>query len=321
MDNRKKPVYVSLIIPTKDREEDLKELLGDLANQDDQFFELIIVDASKKSKKDLIKDWLNQFESVFDFYYLKSKPNLSYQRNVGIDHSIGDIVGFLDDDIRLKEDFISNLKEVAANHPEKDGFSGLDKNSRSSFLRRLFSKLFLINGFGWSNYQGVSISGTSRMMRENRKIEDAGYLPGGFSFYRKEIFNKYLFNEFLAHPPCFDDLDFGYRSSKDFDYILSPKLSFFHKSSEISRANIHIREYRNIFYYLYLVRTCFYQFWRLPFVIWTILGYFLLNLLLSLRYVNLKIALFFIKGLVAGLKIDLREINNGKVENINGLSR
>lgn len=303
MENKKDLKYLSLIIPTKDRKEDLKRVIKNLSQQHDNFFELIIVDASSQSKKKLIRNWLEKFNCSFDFQYIKTKANLSYQRNIGVEHAIGEIIGFLDDDTWFDRDFIINLRRLTESHPEVDGFSGPNKIKGSSFVRNFFSKFFLISGYGFLNNQRVSFSGTSRMIANCSRVIKAQYLPGCFSFYRKKVFDECFFDELLAHPPCFDDLDFGYRSSRKFNYIFSPLISFYHNSTPIGRVNVAQREYRTGFYYIYLIRSRFNQLWRLPFVIWTLIGYSILNIAISIKEFDFNIIINHYRGLIDGMKL------------------
>jgi len=93
--------FVSVIIPTYNREDFVINLIKDLSNQDYNNFEVIVIDQSEKDclkLKNLIDDSLKKMKVV----YLKDKKRgVSRARNLGIFNSKGDFIVFLDDDISI----------------------------------------------------------------------------------------------------------------------------------------------------------------------------------------------------------------------------
>jgi glycosyltransferase involved in cell wall biosynthesis len=103
-------MQVSVIIPTYNRQKDLKTCLNSILIQTKLPKEVIIVDDSDNDKiENLITEENGIFENKnIDLRYIRNKrgKSLTIARNVGIDNSTGDVVLFLDDDVILDKDYI-----------------------------------------------------------------------------------------------------------------------------------------------------------------------------------------------------------------------
>lgn len=93
---------VSIIIPTLDRYEYLKDVLEDLEKQNYTNFEIIIVDQTDIPEK----EFYNQFHVKLKIIYQEGKGQW-LARNEAIRNSEGDFLLFFDDDSRVDEDWIS----------------------------------------------------------------------------------------------------------------------------------------------------------------------------------------------------------------------
>jgi GT2 family glycosyltransferase len=99
---------ISVIVVTYGRNETMADTLADLARQDYPRYEVIVVDQNDPSIADLP-------EGV---HHVKLQPpHMCVARNVGIRSSAGDLVVFVDDDVRVGETF---LREHAAAYRRPD---------------------------------------------------------------------------------------------------------------------------------------------------------------------------------------------------------
>lgn len=82
-----------------DRINDLKDLLDGLSNQTCKLFETIIVIDKNKELLERINEYIdkNSFKNMHIIFNPENK-GLSYNRNIGIKNSSGDIIAFIDDD-------------------------------------------------------------------------------------------------------------------------------------------------------------------------------------------------------------------------------
>ena len=96
---------ISIIIPTYNRRRVLYDLLDQL---NEQKCEIVVVDdLSTDDTKDML---MCEFPKV---KYNKGKgKGQGFAKQLGIKHASNDIVGFLDDDIRVNKDFIKNVEKA-----------------------------------------------------------------------------------------------------------------------------------------------------------------------------------------------------------------
>lgn len=109
---------VSVIIPTKNRERELKRAIESVLDQSYLNFEIIIVDNSDTNYKSTI----NLFFDVWRYdkskvrYFYNNELNVVSARNFGIRQSKGQYIAFLDDDdVWLSDKIEKQLKEFEEN--------------------------------------------------------------------------------------------------------------------------------------------------------------------------------------------------------------
>ena len=203
---------LGLVIPTKDRPGDLKRLLSSIRMQSYKPDEIIIVDGGDEPVDSL----LGEFRGLSLRYIREYPPSLTRQRNVGIqavDRSVT-LLGFLDDDVVVEEGALESMLSFWESAP--DGLGGAafhivgDGNSRGSFLSPLKS-LFLTG----SQQEGVVLrSGHNTMVRSSDGTNYAQWLSGAATIWRREILDKYKFDEWFAGYGLGEDLEFSYRVGK-----------------------------------------------------------------------------------------------------------
>ncbi len=94
---------VSVIIPTLNRYQYLKNVLRDFEKQDYKNFEVLIVDQSEPFDEDFYKS----FDLNIKVFEQKEKA-LWLARNTAIEKSLGNLILMSEDDIRFKSDFINS---------------------------------------------------------------------------------------------------------------------------------------------------------------------------------------------------------------------
>ncbi|WP_413162329.1 hormogonium polysaccharide biosynthesis glycosyltransferase HpsN [Capilliphycus salinus ALCB114379] len=97
---------ISVIIPTYNREEALRETLVDVLKQDYPQFEVIVVDQTRSHQSEtqtLLEELANT--NKIQWYRLEW-ASLPGARNYAVRRSTGDIILFIDDDVKLPENFL-----------------------------------------------------------------------------------------------------------------------------------------------------------------------------------------------------------------------
>lgn len=101
-------ILFSIIIPTLNEERYLPNLLSDLDHQATREFEVIIVDAQSTDKT---KEKTEEYSKKIPIQCItSSKKNVSFQRNFGAKSAHGEYYIFLDADVRLTKDFLTQIK-------------------------------------------------------------------------------------------------------------------------------------------------------------------------------------------------------------------
>ncbi len=125
---------ISLITATYNRTREVEKLFESLSHQSYSNFELILVDQNQNNVLDAVVD---NFKYSFKIIHLKtSRLGLSYNRNVGLEHVTGNVVGFPDDDCY----YSPNVLESAVKKFEDDKvkfvlLKATDNLSKETFIQ------------------------------------------------------------------------------------------------------------------------------------------------------------------------------------------
>lgn len=101
--------FISVVICTRDRPDQLKKCLDHLEEQRYPRFEVVVVDNAPTSNviQDIVK---NHAGSNVNFRYcVEPRPGLSWARNAGVATAASDILAFLDDDDEPDEHWLSGI--------------------------------------------------------------------------------------------------------------------------------------------------------------------------------------------------------------------
>ena len=115
--------YISVIIPTIDRGEFLVDTIQQLKRQSVKNFEIIVVDQSVSYEKS-VQLKINDLSAKSIRYFRVFPRSVTAAKNFGIKKATGDIIIFLDDDIKIKKDFIKNHINAYKKYPDAGAIAG-----------------------------------------------------------------------------------------------------------------------------------------------------------------------------------------------------
>lgn len=175
MPDEKFTKFVSVIFPTLDRDEILLDSLLDVLKQDYPAYEIIVVDQTKSPKREVL-EFVQKNQQKINYIHLmqKGSPNA---RNVAAKAAKGEILIFLDDDIRINQiDFIA--KHVRNYQDERVGLvggrvvetSGRQRGNQDEVGKLKFWGLKKITHF------------------DSKRRQEIDHAPGGNLSVRKEIY-------------------------------------------------------------------------------------------------------------------------------------
>lgn len=109
---------VSVIIPTRNREKIVYKCMKYILRQDYSPYEILVIDDGSKDNTEKV---LKEFLSYENFRYipLSERKGPAFCRNLGVRESNGDLIIFIDSDIFVRSDFISNHVRAHRNHTEE----------------------------------------------------------------------------------------------------------------------------------------------------------------------------------------------------------
>jgi glycosyltransferase involved in cell wall biosynthesis len=200
---------IALVVPTKDRPDDLRKLLLSIASQTRKPDQLIVVDGSNPDVQHVISD----FSGLGIDYVRVYPPSLSQQRNAGMRRLAPDITlaGYLDDDIVLESSAIDVMLQFWSGAPADIGGAAFNITNASRANWVHLKKLFLID----SSRPGKMLSsGFPSTIGFQESDIDTDWLYGGAAVWRREIINSHSYDEWFLGTGFMEDVDFSFTVRK-----------------------------------------------------------------------------------------------------------
>jgi len=244
---------ISVIVPTKDRKDELAKFVDSLCRQTSLPDELVVVDASENNDTKYMLEQISD-QLPFDVVYERTHPGAARQRNIGFSLSHGKRIFFFDDDVVLDPKFIQVIYETFLKFDGQKigGITGRITNisSEKNLIDNLFKKLFFLSGQGKGR---LKPSGFPEL-RTDDKLSFVEILSGGTTAYIRDAFSRYSFDENLTGYSYMEDIDLSYRASKEFKLLYQPEATCKHFATTYKTANS--RELRAMLarHHLYLFR-------------------------------------------------------------------
>lgn len=211
---------ISLIIPTKNREQELAHAVKSVLVQTRIPDELIIVDDGNLDLK-----WLGTLvdNKIPLKYFKKEVPGLVKSRNKGIEMASGDIISFIDDDVELAQNYFEVIEKVFVRDVEKEiGGAGAYIEQKEEGVARA-TKNFLEKIFWIRGREGSVLPSMQNTFIENRPngTKYVDWLPGCNMNFRREVFRVSRFDVFFTEYGYGEDLEFTYRIHTQGSYKLA----------------------------------------------------------------------------------------------------
>lgn len=234
---------ISVIVPTKDRPDDLVRAVRSLLYQTVIPAELIIVDQSRDnaSKLAITAEYAGRLRASSGKPYLHYilDPEISGResaRNRGIDLATGDILFFLDDDVELEHDCLWQLELAYLSNPEVAGISAIITNYRQPALAfRIWSLIFKRGPFHDERqpiyWNGGSFNGCGTI--------EVGKCGGGVMSFRRQVVERLRFDESLGKGAVAEDTDFCLRLPAGSRLAIALSARLAHWPSPVGRIRSH----------------------------------------------------------------------------------
>jgi len=237
---------LTLIIPTKNRSNDIQKAIKSVLFQTKLPDELIVVDQSKDNLSKLaIKKTVINCQKIKLIYIHDTKiKGLVDAKRVGVENASGDIICFIEDDVYLEPSYLKAIEFGFKKFPKMLGCCGVVTNQSKTLP--LYSVLFHFFHIGIFADPRVTFNFLPRKLNKKSLIL-SDKLSGGISAWKKNVFNSIsfdLYNDFHM----FEDIDFSTRVAKHFGKCLyiNPNVRLAHYCSQINRDVLDIRQRRKV---------------------------------------------------------------------------
>ena len=241
---------LTLVIPTKNRPNDIQKAIKSVLFQSKIPDELIVVDQSNDNlSKIAINEIIFNCPKIKLIYIHDTKiKGLVDAKRVGVENASGNIICFIEDDVYLESGYLKEIESGFKKYPNMLGCCGVVTNHPKP--RRLYILLFHFFHIGIFADPRVALNFSSPKFNKNPLIL-SDKLSGGISAWRKNVFKSVsfdIYNDFHI----LEDIDFSTRVAKHFGNCLfiNPNARLAHYCSPINRDVLDIRQRRK-------VRECF----------------------------------------------------------------
>lgn len=228
---------LTIIIPTKDRPQQLRNLLNSLAGQTARCGRVMVIDGGK-SVREVVMEFADRLPVE---HHQCDPPGQIRQRNMGKKLLDGRtlLVGFIDDDIVLEPDALEEMIKFW-NRADKDtagvGFNGIHFtfSNYSSIFSRILTK-HRVPGKVLSCGINTSIENVPCDIRTQ-------WLGGGFTVWKHEILKEFPQDELKTRWAAGEDLRFSYPIGKKYPLYVCSRAAIHHEHSydQAPKSEIYI---------------------------------------------------------------------------------
>lgn len=224
----------ALIIATKDRPAQLQRLLNNIAEQSLQPDQIVVVDGSDNPNEDI-----SAYLETTDIEYIRiHPPALTKQKNAGVNMVKGDIdlVGFVDDDVIFEKNSLAEMISFWQYVPENQGGAGFNLcgyKYSDSWLRSFFQRIFFIDD---SEFGRVLRSGFNTRIWDTEYNQSSDWLGGGYTVWRKKIFETFSFNEWFVGSGLWEDVFFSHSVRRKYCFTIVAKAKAYHLEGPVPNS-------------------------------------------------------------------------------------
>ena len=180
-------VLLSIVVPVYNTERYLKNCLDSILNQTMRGYEIIVInDGSKDHSEQILKEYEKQYPEIVKVVY-QENHGIGYTRNVGIQHSRGKYITFIDSDDAIEPNYCeAMLKKAELNDYDMVVCDYYDVSEENGYKKRINianfddtnlveapNLLFDINSSPWNKiYKTELLRDYNIEFPENVKYED-----------------------------------------------------------------------------------------------------------------------------------------------------
>jgi len=306
---------LTVVIPTRNRPDDLAKAVASIRSQTRLPDELIIVDQSQSNKSRTQVELLMRYSPHIQLIYVhdESISGLVEAKQVGANTTTGDIICYLEDDVILEPEYLKEIVRGFEDYPSMIGCCGVISNLPSypfgyKFIFHLFHRgIFIDHRVGLCFIENA----------HRYEFIASSMLSGGVSAWRREVFLFIPFDEKNGFH-MLEDIDFSTRVAAHYGQrlFINPNARLAHYSSPVNREVLGARQRRKLIEYATFYKKRREQPWATPAFFWLLAGLFFEALLQAITLRSFDVLRGFFSGLREGLTkkiIQPTNLHNGNL--------
>lgn len=298
---------ISVVIPTKNRKNDLLIAINSISIQTIMPKELIIIDQSDNQLdiNDIVEIksmFKNKIELIY--YHDTSINGLIAAKNYSLKLVSSDYISFLEDDVIIEADYFENAIMGFVNNPKMKGCSGIVLNITET--GNYYPILHKLSHQGIFNDIRPSIFTKYKNLKELNLIK-SNALSGGISIWSMEVFNTIKFDT-INNFHLLEDIDFSNRVYEFYssELYINTAVRLVHNTSPLGREFNFIKNKRKAREYLIFYKKFSYRYFSFFNILWLLFCLLLQSLYLSIRTRNFSLLTGLLAGILEGLFTPLK---------------
>jgi GT2 family glycosyltransferase len=225
---------ISAVIPTKNREADLRLAVQSILAQTQPPDELIVIDQSDTTDSRRMVEAACSGHPVIRLIYVhdRSITGLVDAKRAGVTEASGDIVSFLEDDVVLEPEYFAGVAWAFDRHPDCLGSGGVITNPpRTSAAYVALQRVFLRGIF-----DDPRLDAYAAAVRQPDALVPCQVVSGGVSSWRRSVFDTVRFDVANGFH-FFEDMEFATRVVRAFGprLYINPRARLAHYGSPVNR--------------------------------------------------------------------------------------
>lgn len=253
---------ISVVCPTYHRAARVPELLQCLTEQTRLPDQVIIVDGAEPTDRRTEVEVERVIASgpPFDVRYLRSARGTARQRNHGIDAANGDLIAFLDDDVRPEPGYLAAMAGVFAADVENrvGGVAGIRLNkvfrAEERARWRWYRRLRLLSTFEPGRYDfrcGYPINASMQPVFSGTREVD--FMTTACAVWRRKVFERGLrFDEWFTDYGVLEDAHFALRGRREWVLLQCGDARAIELSAPEGRVDQRRIGYKSVVNYYYV---------------------------------------------------------------------
>ncbi|MCK5114061.1 MAG: glycosyltransferase family 2 protein [Phycisphaerae bacterium] len=247
---------ITVMVPTHNRPDSLRVTMDSIYAQSHKPHEIILINDGQDEVPDDVFEKAKTTDIPLT-YKRRTNPSVAESRNLGMSLSTGDIMLMMEDDVDLPPDFLESLLEIYR-ADTKGVIAGIGPLLIEPDRKTARAKIWEIVAAAIGQARWVPRVCAARYValppKLRSRLKPIGKLPAGGLALRREVIEKFSFDESLTGYALMEDREFSFRIGRQCPLFHCSDLQVIHRRDPGGGRGDMIR--RGKIYYANSIKTC-----------------------------------------------------------------